>query len=119
MNLDTQVVLTESEEIAVKAAAENLIRSAASKSGKTIEEIPIEARTDAINYARTSYIEEKVLKQNPLWPQLEAERAAHALTKKTLEATQQVRPIPVSSSREPDLTPISSAHGWVRPTGGH
>lgn len=100
MNLNTQVALTESEEIAVKAAAENLVRSAALKSGKTFEEIPIEARTDAINYARTSYIEEKALKQNPLWPQLESERAAHALTKKTLEASQQVRPSPVSGSRD-------------------
>ena len=102
-NQNTPVAI---EESAIKQAADALIRQAAAKNGMTVEQVPEQAKQDAYNYARNAYVEEQALKSNPLWAQLEAERAAHAQTKKTLEATQQVRPQPVNGSRDTGPDPV-------------
>src|SRR5579859_6268256 len=89
---NTPVAITAADEIAIKTAADTLIRAAAAKNGWTYEQVPIEARTDALNYARNSYIEEQARKANPVYAQLQAEREAHKLTQMQLDSLRQTRP---------------------------
>ena len=81
MSIDTNapVAITEADEVAIRAAANRLIAAAAQKGGYSIDRIPEEARQDALNFARNAYVEAQALKSNPLWEQLEAERAAHVI----------------------------------------
>jgi len=76
---------------AIKIAADQLIRQAAQKSGIRLEDVPAEAREDAYRYAKAAYEEDQALKANPVYAQLEAERAAHKLTQAQLAAVKQTR----------------------------
>jgi len=87
-------------EVAIKQAADQLIRVAAEKNGMTIEQVPQEAREDAYRFAKAAYEEDQALKSNPVYAQLQAEREAHRLTKMTLEAVKQTRPT-VGSNAQP------------------
>ena len=98
---DTQTTtISATDEVAIQAAANQIIVATAAKKGLRFEDVPIEARQDALNYARNAFEEKKAQESNPLWKELQAEREAHALTRKTLEVTQQVRPNVVSNSKD-------------------
>ena len=83
--------LAVNNEVAIKQAADEMIRQAAAKIGKGFEDVPQEAREDAYRYARATLEEEQALKANPVYAQLQAEREAHRLTQMQLAAVSQTR----------------------------
>ena len=109
----TSPAVTEADEVVIMQAAATLIRQAAVKGGVSVDQVSEEAKRDAYNYAKASYEEQKAQESNPLWKELQAEREAHALTRKTLEATQQVRPNVVSGAKDnlPDPNVIRARMG--------
>ena len=70
---DTQntPTITAADEVSIKAAAENIIRAAAAKNGLTVDQIPQEAKDDALNYARNAYAEQQARKSNPMFAENE------------------------------------------------
>lgn len=100
------LVLTPAEEAQIKTAADGMIRTAAQRANMTFEDVPQYAKDDALRTAKAAFEEQKAQESNPLWKELQAEREAHALTRKTLEATQQVRPKPVNGSRDTGPDPV-------------
>jgi hypothetical protein len=94
--LDTQNTpsISETDEVAIRAAANQIIAAAAQKGGYSVSEIPEEAKLDALNYARNAYAEEQAQKSNPVYAQLQAEREAHRLTQLQLQAVSQTRIAP-------------------------
>jgi hypothetical protein len=113
MSIENTAVLSEAEEASIRSEATKIIAAAAVKGGYSADQIPTEARQDALNFARRNFIEQKALKSNPLWETLEAERAAHQQTRKELEAFAQVRPQPVSNTRDngPDPNVVRARMG--------
>jgi hypothetical protein len=105
--------LTPAEEVEIKTAADALIRQAAAKGGITVDQVPEAAQRDAFRFAKSAFEEKKAQESNPLWKELQAEREAHALTRKTLEATQQVRPNVVSNSKDDLPNPEVVGRGFL------
>src|SRR5260370_35487355 len=91
--------LTSQEESEIKTAADPMIRTAAQRANMTFEDVPQYAKDDAYRTAKSAFEEKKAQESNPLWKELQAEREAHALTKRNLEASQQVRPQPISNAK--------------------
>ena len=83
--------ISENDEVAIKAAANQIIADAARKGGYTVDQIPQEAKDDAYRYAKAKYIEDESLKSNPMYAQLQAEREAHRLTQMRLNVVSQTR----------------------------
>jgi len=98
--------LTPAEETQIHTAADAMIRTAAQRANMTFEDVPQYAKEDAFRTAKAAFEEQKAQESNPLWKELQAEREAHALTQKTLAATQQVRPQPVNGSRDTGPDPL-------------
>lgn len=101
---NTPAVITDADEIAIRAAATQIIAKAALKGGYTIDQIPQEAKDDALNFARNAYAEDQAQKANPLYAQLQAEREAHRLTKMQMDAIKQTR-VSVGNDVRPGLNP--------------
>lgn len=88
---NTETQLTAADEFAIQTTTNELIRKAASKNGMRFEDVPVEAREDALRYATNAFREEQAVKANPLYAQLQAEREAHKLTQAQLQAVKQTR----------------------------
>lgn len=81
----------EANEVAIKAAADNVIRAAAAKAGMRFEDVPVEAREDALRFARASFEENAKKQADPYYRMYCEEKAAHDLTKNQLGAVSQSR----------------------------
>jgi hypothetical protein len=88
---NTESQLTAADEFAIQTTTNDLIRKAAAKSGMRFEDVPVEAREDALRYTKAAFAEEQAVKANPLYAQLQAEREAHRLTKMQMDAVKQTR----------------------------
>ena len=100
---NTEIQLTATDEFAIQTTTNELIRKAAAKNGMTFEDVPVEAREDAYRFAKAAFQEEKLVKANPLWEQLQAERAAHKLTQTQLDAVKFGR-VNVGNDGQPAIT---------------
>lgn len=91
----------EANEVAIKAAADNIIRAAAAKNGMRFEDVPVEAREDAYRFAKASLEDEAKKQSDPYYRMYQEEKAAHDLTKNQLGAMSQSRNAAATTSRAP------------------
>jgi hypothetical protein len=103
--------VNEPNEVAIKAAADNIIRAAAAKNGLTIDQIPQEAREDALRFARASFEENAKKEADPYYKMYCEEKAAHYLTKNQLGAISQSRNAAATSAnhKAPILAEVAQA----------
>lgn len=85
-------------EVAIKAAANQMIAAAAQKGGYTIDQIPQEAKDDALAFARASFADEAKKQNDPYYRMYIEEKQAHDLTKNQLGAMSQSRDAAATSA---------------------
>jgi hypothetical protein len=93
-------VANEADEVAIKASANQLIASAAAKIGLRFEDVPIEAREDALNYARNTYAEEQARKSNPMFAENELLRQKLEIAEAQLFASKNARTSAASATSD-------------------
>lgn len=102
MTIENQTpTIPASDESIIRVAADNIIRQAAAKNGLTIDQIPQEAREDALRFARASFEENAKKEKDPYYRMYQEEKAAHDLTKNQLGAMSQSRNAAATSHRAP------------------
>jgi hypothetical protein len=94
---NTESQLTAADEFAIQTATNELIQKAATRNNMRFEDVPVEAREDALRFARNAFAEKKAIEANPVYGQLQAEREAHRLTQMRLEAVSQSKINPTSN----------------------
>lgn len=102
--MDTPIVTNETTERDIENETNRLLAAACQKAGLHPSQLPVEAVEDARNAARNKVEREQALAANPVYAQLEAERAAHKITQMQLEAVKQTR-VNVGNDTRPALDP--------------
>jgi hypothetical protein len=99
--------ISEADEVAIKAAANQIIAATAAKNGMRFEDVPIEARQDAVNFARNAHAQQQARKSNPMFAENELLRQKLQTAEAQLFASKNARTT-ASSAASPNTQPVGS-----------